>query len=297
MKIPQCKKTFIRLSNVELVSYSFGPMGAPEDLAAWMAVHEHRDKTLPYVYRYHPRSDIHSTRLCELVVRDLLRDCAVLREQATRGEVAYGINIKHTWESGKSKALDLAIGTPTEAVPSHLRSGDIYKVRNPSRGRKSNFGTQNALSRLLIACEAKAAMTEHAKSQPRIFDELSSSHEIVHHGDQHTIAAGIVMVNIASTFASPLRQRGTSSLHFSIHDQPAVAARMIQHLRGLRIREDVGQVGFDAFCTFVVNCDNQTGCTLHTERPAPQPDDLDHYDTFISRLTRFYTERFADLRR
>ncbi len=273
-------------------------MSAPSDLAAWMASHEHQDKNFPHVYRYHSRSDIHSVMLCEFVVRDVLKKCAVLRKQALRDEAAYGINVNHRWETtNKAKTLDLAVGPPAEDVVS-VPSIAVSKIRRV-KNKKNKGGTgpkiQNALSRLLIACEAKAVMTEHGKSQPRLFDELSSSHEIVHQGDQDTIAAGIVMVNIASSFVSPLRQRNAELLHISRHQQPMVTSRMIQHLRGLRIRDNVGEVGFDAFCTFVVDCDNQTGCTLFTNSPAPQPGDPDHYDMFIERITRFYAERFGEL--
>jgi hypothetical protein len=54
-------------------------------------------------------------------------------------------------------------------------------------------------------------MTEHGKSQPRVYDELSSSHEIVHQGRQDAIAAGITVVNVAPRFISPLRQRAVNS--------------------------------------------------------------------------------------
>jgi len=235
--------------------------------------------------------------LCEFVMRDLLENCAILREQALHSESAYGINVKHKWATtGKAKALDLAVGIPAESALQSppVGPGPIRRVQNTKRKSGTALEVVNSLSRLLIACEAKAVMTEHGKSQPRLFDELSSSHEIVHQGDQETIAAGIVMVNIASTFASPLRQNA-KRVHFSRHDQPLVTARMIQHLRGLRIRDNVGEVGFDAFCTFVVDCDNQTGCTLFTDSPSPQPGDPDHYDTFIDRIARFYAERFGDL--
>jgi hypothetical protein len=274
-------------------------MGAPEDVATWMATHEHKDKNFPHVYKYHSRSDIHSIILCEFVMRDLLARSLALREQALRGEAAYGVNVKYRWETtGKSKALDLAIGPPTESastVPS-IAVNQIRRVRNPKLEAGTAPIIPNAFSRLLIGCEAKAVMTEHGKSQPRLFDELSSSHEILHQGDQETIAAGIVMVNIASTFVSPLRQKSADQLHISHHQQPLVASRVVEHLRGLRIRDNVGEVGFDAFCTFVVDCDNQTGCTLFTDSPAPQPGDLDHYDTFIDRITRFYEERFGKRR-
>jgi hypothetical protein len=258
-------------------------------------------RTKPFlVYKYHSRSDIHSVVLSEFIVRDLLETCSALKQQAQRDEIAYGINIKHNWErTGKSKALDLAVGPPTQSaltVPS-IAVSQIRRVRKQKAKSATVLKIQNALSRLLIACEAKAVMTEHGKSQPRLFDELSSSHEIVHQGDQETIAAGIVMVNIASSFVSPLRQQDAERLHVSRHQQPMVTTRMIEHLRGLRIRDSVGEVGFDAFSTFVVDCDNQTGCTLFTDSPAPQPGDPDHYDTFIKRITRFYDERFGDFDR
>lgn len=266
-------------------------MSAPQDVAAWMATHEHKDRELPFTYRYHSRSDIHSVQLCEFIVRDLLGSCEPLRAQAESRQIAYGINIRHTWPATeKAKALDLAIGIPSDAVTFTERD-QILRVKSV----RVTAGSVNAFSKLLIACEAKAVMTEHGKSQPRIFDELSSSHEIVHQGDQETIAAGIVMVNIAERFVSPLRQRNAEQLNWSIHKQPGVAARMIQHLRGLRVRNRIGDVGFEAFCTFVVDCDNQSDCKLHTGDPAPHAGDQDHYDTFLDRITQFYEERFHSL--
>ena len=104
-------------------------MSAPEEVAAWMAAHEHRDKKLPYVYRYHSRSDIHSVQLCEFIVRDLLTNCESLRKQAAMGKIAYGINIKHRWPTtGKVKALDLAVGVPSERV-TFAGSDQIQRVR------------------------------------------------------------------------------------------------------------------------------------------------------------------------
>ena len=150
-------------------------------------------------------------------------------------------------------------------------------------------------SEVFVSCEAKSVMTEHSKSQPRVYDELSSSHEIVHQGRQEAIAAGITVVNIAPSFVSPLRQTTADRLHISPHNQPLVTQRMIEHLRGLPIRQQIGGVGFDAYCTLVIECDNQSDCTLWTAPPAPQSGDTDHYDTFIDRLARFYTERFSSL--
>jgi hypothetical protein len=243
-----------------------------------MATHEHRDPRYGFVYQYHPRSDAHSIALCRFLLEDLLAHCPILKTQALEGRVVYGINYGHTWkQTSKTKTLDLAIGTGTAdtALPSAVPG--IYR------------GT---IDRVLIACESKTVMTEHSKSQPRIYDELSSSHEIVHQGDREAIAAGIAVVNIADTFVSPLRQRGVE-LHISQHKQPQAAERMVNHLRGLPIRDGTEAVGFDAFASVVINCDNQSPATLWRKPPAPQPGDPDEYGTFLTRISRAYLERFG----
>ncbi|MGD0897994.1 MAG: hypothetical protein ABR915_09155 [Thermoguttaceae bacterium] len=252
-------------------------MDAPLDFAAWLTSHEHRDSVYGWVYRYHSRSDAHSIALCKLVLKDLIEACQPLRDHALADRVVYGINAKHTFPNGKKKTLDLAIGTPkavgeTERVAGVILPGQIERV--------------------LIACEAKTCMTEHAKSQPRIFDELGSSHEIVHQGDREAIAAGITVVNIAATFVSPLRQK-SKELYVTKHKQPHAAERMINHLRGLPIRDSVDGTGFDAYATVVVDCDNQGPVTLWSAPPAPQPSDRDHYDTFVKRIADAYFRRFS----
>jgi hypothetical protein len=189
----------------------------------------------------------------------------------------YGVNARHTFPNGKKKTLDLAIGTARE-------------IKQPTRFANTIYvGT---IDRVLISCEAKTVMTEHSKSQPRVFDELGSSHEIVHQGDQEAIAGGVTVVNIAKTFVSPLRQK-SAELHISKHKQPRAAERMVNHLRGLPIRDGVKGVGFDAYATIVVDCDNQGPAFLWTDPPSPQPGDRDHYETFIARLSDAYASRFG----
>ena len=189
--------------------------------------------------------------------------------------IVYGINARHVFPNGKKKTLDLAIGTSKTA---------------PQGDRLAGVILPGEIERVLISCEAKTCMTEHGKSQPRIFDELGSSHEIVHQGDREAIAAGITVVNIAATFVSPLRQK-SGTLHVSKHKQPHAAESMVNHLRGLPIRDTVDQTGFDAYATVVVDCDNQGPSTLWTAPPAPQPGDRDHYDTFVKRIAEAFARR------
>ncbi len=272
-------------------------MPAPEKFADWMSHHSHTNG-LGHVYRYHPRSDAHSIALCTYILEDLIDACPLLRNQAAQGLVVYGINEKFTSPStSKTKTLDLVLGPPAEP-PVSARSDDSPAARESGGHTKAHPAPGGAIAKsapaeVFVSCEAKSVMTEHAKSKPRVYDELSSSHQIVHQGNPNAIAAGITVVNIAETFVSPLRQRDRHSLTVTPHRQPDAAAGMIQHLRGLPLRDAVGTVGFDAYASLVVDCDNQGGVTLWTAPPAPQPGDRDHYETFLRRVVQFYVSRFS----
>lgn len=255
-------------------------MLAPEKFAEWMSAYRHVDRRFGHVYRYHSRSDAHSVALCTFILEDLVAACAAIRARTATGELVYGTNVRFTWPSGKSKTLDLAIGPADQPSTAPTPPENIRKAIPTD---------------VLIACEAKTVMTEHGKSQPRVYDELSSSHEIVHQGRPDAIAAGVTVINIAETFVSPLRQSANTPLVVTHHRQPAAAANMIHHLRGLPIRDTVGSVGFDAYATIVIESDNLTDARLWTAPPAPQPGDRDHYETFLDRICRFFTERLGSV--
>lgn len=263
-------------------------MNALDRFVDWLRQNEHRDKAgaLPpgSTYQYHPRSNRPPRRLAAFIVDDLLDNCEMLRAHAALGQIACSIDQEFTWPNGKKKKLDLAFGIPRNS-PGPPTSGRVHKL--PAK----------TLERLLIACEEKTVMTEHGKSQPRSFSELNDSHAIVHRGNRDTIAAGMTAVNIAATFISPLRQKPGQILEITRHDQPRVTENMVRHLRGLPIRATMSQSGFDAYCTFVIDLDNQGNVTLHTASPAPQPGDPDHYDSFLRRICRLYTERYGNLSR
>lgn len=254
-------------------------MPAPERFVEWLTANQHVDKVYRHTYHYHPRSDAHSNALFHFVMDDLVQHCPTIAAHAASHQIAYGINLLATWESSADKKrLDLAIGTPTAPTPPPRNGEPIRKVAT--------------LSHILISCEGKAVMTEHIKAIPRLFDELSSSHEIVHRGAPDAIAAGLTVINIADSFVSPTRQHHADSLIWTRHRQPEVTAAVVAKLRMLPIRQRVGAVGFDAYATIVVNCTNQGPASLYTDPPAPRPGDPDHYLTFLERICRVYTERF-----
>lgn len=250
----------------------------PIKFTEWTSSHIANDnKHGRKVYRYHPRSDEHSKVLCRLILDDLLAACPALAKHAAAREVVGGINVPFTFSNGKRKNLDLAVGVPDCPVVEPLEQMQILDGK---------------LSELRISVEAKQCMTEHSKTKPRLFDELSSSHEIVHQGSPAAIAGGVVVVNIADRFASPLRQNADGPLVFTEHRQPKVTKSMVEHLRGLKLRDSIDDVGFDAFSTIVIECDNTGECRLHTDVPSPQSGDLDHYHTFIQRISDAYASRW-----
>jgi hypothetical protein len=255
----------------------------PEEFVRWMSGYKHKDPLTGFIYQYHPRSDSHSKILCKAVLADLLKSCPILASQATERQLVYGINVEVVSPTtGKRKTLDLAIGLPAEG------SLQLSDVGAPILEAK--------IGRVLLSCEAKSVMTEHSKSKPRVYDELNSSHDIVHQGWLDAIATGIAVVNIAATFVSPLRQRVGMPLHVTRHVQPKAAADMVSHLRGLRIRTKLGEYGFDAFTCVVVECGNRcTDVRLWTEAPALQPGERDHYERFIQRIGALWQERFSTL--
>lgn len=255
---------------------------APVRFANWMTANTHVGKKCGHTYRYHSRSDSHSKAMSLYVLDDLLDRSVVLRTHAAAGKVVYGVNLKYTWvNSAKEKTIDLAIGVPAE--------GEVVTLLPNQRIAEGIIG------RVLFSMEAKSAMTEHGKSQPRIFDELGSSHAIVHAGADDAIAAGLTVVNIAGKFVSPLRQFKGQPLVWTQHKQPHAAQRMVEHLRGLPIRTGLGTAGFDAYTTVVIDCDNQGPATLWTAAPAPQPGERDHYETFLTAAVKAYEDRFSVL--
>jgi hypothetical protein len=255
-------------------------MPAPDRYAEWMSGYRyfHKKSGVLTPFRYHPRSNAPSLTLARLVLQDLYEAIPGLRARAQRGEAAYGVNMQFTFEGNdKAKQLDLAVGVPMDA-PLLVGVNEIPEVK--------------ALSRLFAGMEAKAAMTEHVGAKPRLWDELSSSHQIVHAGDQQAIAAGITVINVAKVYASPTNQRDPTDIHWQKHNQPHAAEDLRKHLLKLPVRNEIGQIGFDAYCTIMIDCDNIGPCTVWTEPPAPQPGEPDEYREFVKRIAQLFARRF-----
>jgi hypothetical protein len=231
--------------------------------------------------------------------------------------VALGINHElRDFRNNKSKNLDLVIARSDGAVNSggskggarkarsFLELADAYQIVLVSTERAKLAGLPSlslaGVSSVLLAVEAKAAMTAFAKARPRLKDELTGSHNTVHGDSEHAIAAGIVLVNAADTFVSPDKNkfaRGAMPEVVSEHRQPRDAELVIDGLRELQRRSRVGDVGFDALGVVVVDCanDGRTVNLVTTHPPAPAAADDFDYARFVARIAQLYTARFNQL--
>lgn len=259
-------------------------------------------------WQYHSRSDHHSKVACWGVIFDLLQISPLLRRHVEHGAVVFGINHEmKDFVHDRKKDLDLVLCTPsgTSAVSSEISLISLvsqYKIQLSSEETSILAGLpilrRGAVGSVLMALEAKACMTAHQRALPRLYDELNSSHATVHGANDHAIAAGFTMVNIAEDYLSPdlnKKNRAADAL-WSKHNQPRDAGLAVQKIRQLPRRSKTGDVGYDALSIVVVNCRNDgSPVDLWAQQPNPAKNDIHEYRSMIERLANLYATRFKEL--
>jgi hypothetical protein len=223
---------------------------------------------------YHPRSDKHSNALSLAIVNDLHAHCPAIRSKGLAGELVYDLNF--TLRAGTAEwNVDLVLGAPS------LSCGE-GKEREPIERQRPAL--------VQIAIEIKSVMTEHRKAVKNRKRDLEAHHEHVHAYNKETIAGGMLVVNAAPFFQSPLRT-GRSE-----HKNPM---RLVEHcvseLRYVASRGGRTGYGLEARCAIVVNLDNENypEAKFETAPPAPQPGDPLHYDAFIRTVCDHYQRRYT----
>ncbi len=257
------------------------------------------------LWQYHSRSDLHSKVACWAVLFDLLQQSALMRSHARSGKIVFGINHElRDFATARKKVLDLVIARPageatTETLVDLARR---YHVALDAAQRRT-LATLPPLRRapvgaVLMALEAKAAMTEHVKALPRLYDELNSSHQTVHGASRQALAVGLVMVNASPTFVSPdLNKTPGMPVVVSEHKQPAAAAAVVAKLREIPRRTGSSTEGYDGLGVIVISAanDGTTAVSLVTSRPAPAPGDIFYYDNMVTRIAHEYDTAFASI--
>jgi hypothetical protein len=262
-------------------------------------------------WQYHSRSDRHSKIACWAVFFDLLQNSSLLQSHVRNDKVIFGVN--HTmadFKNRRDKNLDLVIARPGTAEVTPLTRGktlttlaDYYGVLlTPAEQKRLDAlpeAVGGSVGSVLVALEAKAAMTAHQRARPRLYDELNSSHLTVHGASDHAAAAAFVMVNVSPQFLSSDMNKFPLSSHPPVvneEPQPKSAQGIIDKIGEMPRRSRPGEEGFDAIGIVLVECRNDgSPITIHTGPPAPGPTDDFHYDQMVRRLGHIYDSRFATI--
>lgn len=258
-------------------------------------------------WQYNSRSDRHSKVGSWGVAFDLLAQSGLLRSHATQGKVVLGVNHEmRDFATGRKKDLDLVIARPDGAVPV---GGPSFRSLIDHYGIPLTQAERAALAALpdlpvapvgavLVAMEAKACMTAHVKSLPRLYDELNSSHLCVHGASRQALAIGYVQVNNSTDFLSSVINSERLSVDLPVkvttHRQPADTLRVIEKIGEIPRRSHREGNGFDAIGITVIDLRND-GSPVHlvTTPPAPPAGDNFHYDSMIVRMGNEYDTTFA----
>lgn len=279
-------------------------MRGPQILVRTMSVPSITDEH-GNVWQYHSRSDRHSKVACWATMFDLLENSALLRRHAAEGKIAFGVNHEFSdFRTRRKKKLDLVIhrpgsqvaGAPSRRTFAELGEGLDVRLRDDDRRALAALPPlpEAPVGSVLMALEAKACMTKHRGSGPRLYDELNSSHLTVHGAADQAIAVGFVMINAASSFISPdsnRRRLGQSEPPPKVTPlrQPAATEFVVSKVSELPTRTRPGHEGYDAIGIVVVDCPND-GSTIEVvdRSPSPARNDLFSYDSMIRRVVSQY---------
>lgn len=258
-------------------------------------------------WQYHSRSDRHSKVACWGVALDMLATSRLLRRHVAEGKVVLGVN--HTmrdYARGRKKDLDLVFVRP-EGEPAPGRGFaqlvDRYDVDLTPAQRALLADLPDwpiaPVGAVMVALEAKAAMTAHIRALPRLYDELNSSHLCVHGASRQALAIGFAIINASPRFLSPdMNKRDLSAAAPTLgqEPQPRSLLRTLEKIAEIPRRSNVRETGFDGLGVVVVDGVNDgSPFRLVTAPPAPQPGAPFHYDGIIARMANEYDTTFSSV--
>jgi len=259
-------------------------------------------------WQYHSRSDRHSKVACWGVVLDLMLSSRQLRQHVAAGKVVLGINHQLTdFATNRKKNLDLVLARPgLDQSPSSgsfdqlvSKYGIVLDAEEKALLEQLPGLPLASLGAVVVALEAKACMTAHVKSLPRLYDELNSSHLCVHGASRRALAIGFVQVNNAEEFLSPVKNNfklAGATLKWSRHRQPADTLRVLAKVSEIPRRSASSEVGFDGLGVVVLDARNDgSPVTLVTDPPAPRPGDTFDYVSMITRMANEYDTTFTKI--
>ena len=274
-------------------------MRGPTILARSMSAATRRGKS-PREWQYHSRSDTHSKVACWTLLFDLLLECDALRAAAEQGRVGFGIN--HVMVGPINKTLDLVVSVVPPARPVHPRrtfvalSDTLQVVLEPGdRAVMAELpgvyeDRADDVSEVAIAVEAKACMTEHIKSLPRLHAEILATGYLAKRAAPRCIGVSYSLVNAAPTFVSPSGE----GKKINRHNQPDDTRRVLQMLgQAVPTVSDSRDFGYDVIGATVLDCRNDGSPVVVVDAdPAPSLSDRLHYERMVRSVCSEFRSRF-----
>jgi len=251
----------------------------------------------PERWQYHSRGARHSLTSCWGVLLDLLVHSALLRQHVETGKVVFGLDHQmQDYAANRSKNLDLVIARPHEDGWDKKRAPrrfselvDLFEMQLTDEQRAVLASVpdpiEGAVGAVHLAVESKACMTAFSKSYPRLYDELNSSHAVIHGASNRALAVGLAIVNVADEFLSPVGKMNK-------HNQPRDALGAIAKVEQLPRRAGDEGVGYDGLGIILVDLRNDGSPVTLAEEPAV-PINY-QYERMILRVAGEYDVRFRN---
>lgn len=247
-----------------------------ERIVDWL--NQERKWTYPNNVPYHPRSDTHGGAQCRYFVDDLLYESEAIREAAIAGELVFQEDFV-VGEGGLSWNTDLVIGPPDGGIQVPLDSKRDMAQGDPAE--------------IYLSTDAKSIMTEHQKARRNRQRDINSFADIMHHHHEKALTSGILLVNLAPRFDSPLRDVDDITDHRHID---RIVEEIIEMFDSINRSEGEISANLDGAGVVVVDHTNLVGdvgeTRLVTDPPAPQEGDRVHYRTFVSQMAEWFEARF-----
>ena len=229
---------------------------------------------------YHPRSSKHGDALCGFLLIDLLTNCESFARAAERDEIVFQANFTIDPDSSDRWNADLVVGPPSQAPePFTRRVGAI---------------AEGLPSEIWIAVDAKTIMTEHGKARRNRQRDLNSFQDILHRKNHGTIVGGLLVVNIAERFQSPLARKDEGITNH--RNVERLVAEVVAQMGALpRASADATKVGLEGLGVIVVSHSNIPGepTQLVKAPPAPLAGDPLSYTSFLRDLCVSFTARYS----
>ena len=147
------------------------------------------------------------------------------------------------------------------------------------------------VSEVAVALEAKACMTEHVKSLPRLHAEILATGYLAKKASPHCITVSYSLVNCASTFVTP-----SGKTKVNRHNQPEDARRVVDMIaQAVPIKADSRDYGYDVVGVTTIECQNNGSQVRVFDDPqvAPGLNERTRYERMIRNLCSEFRGRFA----